>query len=426
MKGGLGGGRSLEIELEAMAKIALNLNNAASLTRIEQKDGRSGLSSAPGSTRAMDVGVRITRGLVLDDKVNVLDVNTTSSDIGRHEDVEGARAEGCEGGVALLLTDIAVKSLGGQRLEDAARNELIGLALGLHKDDGLAKDLLVEMSTLLLLGGDRSGSDGVLIFILLAIADGSIGNGLELLLDALGNLNGDDIFEDGPLGLITGGDLQSNVLHSRGGTRGSISILGGGVDGEDILLVLPPDLLHPRRGGGRKEEALRLLGISRANTLKDDLHILGESHIEHFIRLIEDGNLTFGKVEVAPIEVVHNSTGGANEDIQTGTEGTGLRTVRNTAMEAGGEQTERLADGADLLFDLPGQLPGGTEDDHGNAATALHPAAGVHGALLLGHLNDASCGRHTKGEGLASTGTRTADDVPTGHDGHEGLGLDGG
>jgi len=90
--------------------------------------------------------------------------------------------------------------------------------------------------------------------------------------------------------------------------------------------------------------------------------------------------------------VVHNTTGGANEDVQTGTDGTGLRTVRDTAMEAGGEQTERPGDGVELLFDLPGQLSGGTEDDHGNAAAALHPAAGVHIALLLGQLDEASYG----------------------------------
>ena len=124
--------------------------------------------------------------------------------------------------------------------------------------------------------------------------------------------------------------------------------------------------------------------------------------------------------------MVHDATGSADKDVQTGTDGTGLRTVRDAPMEAGGVQTERLGDGVELLLDLPGQFSGGTEDDHGHAPTALHATTGVHEALLLGQLDEARYGRQTERQGLARTGTRAADDVPAGNDGAEGLGLHGG
>mmetsp|Transcript_11572 Transcript_11572/g.25334 ORF Transcript_11572/g.25334 Transcript_11572/m.25334 type:complete len:412 (+) Transcript_11572:401-1636(+) len=354
-EGGRGGGRSHQFESEAVPQTFLDPHNVPSLLGFEEEYRGALASGAAGASGAVDVAVRVAGGLVLDDQVHVGDVDPPGGHVGGDQDVEGADAEGVEGGVALFLSDVAVEGLGGEALEDPARDELVGVAFGLGEDDGLAEDLLLD-------GGDGagSGSEGV-------GGDGVVGRGVEggsgvgfVGLHAFGDFDGDDVFDDGMARSPAGGQLDGEVADGLGGPRSFI--FGGGVDHEGVLLVAAGDLGDPRRSGGAEHEHLRLVLQRLARPLQHPLHLLREAHVEHLVRLVQNGRLHLRQIQIPPFDVIDEPAGGAHHHVRPPSQRPGLRVYRDPPVEHVHGQSQRLRRPAELVRDLPSQLPGGTQD----------------------------------------------------------------
>ena len=93
-----------------------------------------------------------------------------------------------------------------------------------------------------------------------------------------------------------------------------------------------------------------------------------------------------------------------------------LRAVLHPAEDGGDREAQVLAIGAEALGDLAGQLAGRRQHEHSGAA----PGRGLPGGVQP--VQD----RQGEGGGLAGARLGDAEKVPPGHDGGNGLGLDGG
>jgi hypothetical protein len=75
---------------------------------IEEQDRNALVAGTSGTTRTMHVGIHITRRVKLNDKINVLNINTTGSNVSGNQNIECTLTEGSESGIALLLSNIPV------------------------------------------------------------------------------------------------------------------------------------------------------------------------------------------------------------------------------------------------------------------------------------------------------------------------------
>mmetsp|Transcript_4203 Transcript_4203/g.6930 ORF Transcript_4203/g.6930 Transcript_4203/m.6930 type:complete len:227 (-) Transcript_4203:645-1325(-) len=221
----------------------------------------------------------------LNHQIDVLDINPSCGDISCHEHVERSRPESGEGGIALLLSNIPVDGLSRQRLEDTATNELITLGLGFGEDNRLSKDLLLQRRTSLRLGSLDRLRDGIVVLILILTV--AIRHCFQV--NILGNLHSNDILQNRSLRIWTERHLNRRVPHR--GCRSSSRLIPGNINAECVLLVPTSNLLHPRRRRRAEQQALHLFVVGAARTFEDDFDVLGESHVEHLVGLVEDGDV---------------------------------------------------------------------------------------------------------------------------------------
>ena len=83
--------------------------------------------------------------------------------------------------------------------------------------------------------------------------------------------------------------------------------------------------------------------VGASAVLQNLLYVVGESHVEHLVGLVEDGDVDLGEVQVSTVEVVDAATGGRNHDVDTGGEGTGLRVVAYSSVEESDVEVEGLS-----------------------------------------------------------------------------------
>ena len=181
-----------------------------------------------------------------------------------------------------------------------------------------------------------------------------------------------------------------------------------GLDG-DLHLV---PLVHPahrhdllRDGGGEQAHVGAVLHL-----LHDAGDVLVEAHVQHPVRLVQDHCLDAVKADVLPLVVVHKPPRRGHDDLGLFAQLLGLGVQLLAAVEhRHPDALLELQQAPELVPDLQGQLPGGSQDRR------LHRLG-----FRVNVLDDGD----PEGEGLSGAGGGLGDDVLPLHQGADGLGLD--
>jgi len=129
----------------------------------DKSEGISPLLGPGSATDAVHVGLRFVRDIKVDDVADVLDVDTASGDVGRHEHAKLPRPKRLEGVHALTLAAVPVDDA---RLNPAAIElaaEVIGPVFGSREDEDARHRLVlqeVEEEVRLEMGRDGKGKMG--------------------------------------------------------------------------------------------------------------------------------------------------------------------------------------------------------------------------------------------------------------------------
>ena len=364
--GGLGGTDADKLE----PTLALDVGDGPLVAGGAQGHADTGGAGATGAAGAVDVGLRLLGGLALHHELDAGDVEAARRHVRRHEGLELVLPEPVEHNLALGLVHVAVESLG-TLLELLLERllKLAAVALGVAEDDDAAV-------------ARHRGADEV-------------------------------AHQVGPLAPLA---VNQPVLH---GTGRLLLLVANQVDGGVPRGEEPAgDVGDPLGKGGGEEHGLEVgvvLGV-----VQDGLDVLHEAHVEHLVRLVEHPEPELLEAERLAVEVVLDAARGADDDVATLPESALLIAVRGTAVDADGDEAERLTDMLEVGVHLLGELAGGREEGHHRSA-ALHPAAvRGHRVLAVDDLDDGQ----DEGEGLAAARARAAHQVFTVEDGLEALRLD--
>lgn len=335
---------------------------------VEEGRGTTNVSSATGTTDAMNVVVNVGGKVVVDNVHDVGDVEATGGDGGGDEDGANTGTEGLEGLFTLGLGAVTVDAGAHEAGVVEEIVEELGVALGLHKyqsqglgiTGGLAKDI-DEGATLLVLFDEKDLLDNVL----------------------------------------TGG---TNTAHSQ----------------EDIVTEeVRGEFLDLTGEGGGEHEGLALTG--QVETL-DDLADLGlKAHVEHTIGLIENEPATGLETDLATTHHVQETAGSGDEDITSFTELTELQSRIGTTVDDTGMGPGAISELAGLFIDLKGELTSGGHDEglgHGRALVST----GLDGNGVLEDLGEDG---EEKGARLTGTSLSTGHQITVSSDHRDAVLLNG-
>lgn len=253
----------------------------------------------------MDVVLAVGGQVVVDDKGDLLDVDTTGKQVGGDQDTRRSGTELLHDDITLSLVHVAVHSGDGEVTSSELVGEPVDLPAGVAEDDGLGDgDGLVQVG------------EGVELPVLLLDGD------VELL----------DTFE-GKLVLLD--QDADGVAHELGGNL------------EDVL----------GHGGGQEND---LGGLGQK--LEDIVDLLGETAGQHLVGLVENEHLHVVRLKDTALNHVLDTSGGADDDL--GAVGEGLHVVTDAGATNAGVagDVHEVTDGDNDLLDLLGKLTGGGED----------------------------------------------------------------
>ena len=128
---------------ELLANLLLNLANLELLSGMDDRDGCSLLSGTTGTTASMGITCHIVRQTVVDDVSQIVNIKTTGSHIGSHQELNGMVAELLHGEVTLLLTQVAVQCLCIITILNQLICNILSLQLGAAEDN--CKDARIEI-----------------------------------------------------------------------------------------------------------------------------------------------------------------------------------------------------------------------------------------------------------------------------------------
>ena len=274
----------------------------------DEGDGFAVTVGTGGTTNAVYIVLAVAGDIVVDDKADIVDVDTAGNDVGSYKHIGLTCLEAVHGFIALGLREVRVHLVA----VDVHGLELAGYlfdALLLARED----DDTLQVST------------------------------LEYVLDDLQFLR-----------------LVANVGHlvnflSRAG-YGYLYIYR-------IVQQLDGQFANLLRHGGREHDALAVLG-----QLLDYLHdVVDETHVEHAVGLVEHKEAAAREVEVAHLEVAEQSAWRGNQHIGTHTHGTQLLVVAvavvATVYGYAAHIVEIVAEALHSLIYLLGELACGRHDD---------------------------------------------------------------
>lgn len=251
-----------------------------------------------GTPDAMHIGLRDVGELVVDDVFELIDIDTTSRDIGRNEHPSRLRLEVGECFLSRGLCLVAVDRLRGDAVLGEELHDFIGSVLGACEDESRLDRLFLE----------EMEEEVGFIFLVYFV---------DALVDDI-NRRGD------------GRDRHFRRIM------------------QDCARELH-DLRRHRRG---EKERLLLLGKYSQYLL----HIVDKSHIEHPIRLIEDEYLDIAEVDELLIDEVKESPRSRDQDVDTRFEGFDLCALSDTTEYDRGTEIGMTTVGDDALTDLAREL----------------------------------------------------------------------
>jgi hypothetical protein len=256
----------------------------------------------------VDVVFAVVREVVVDDVSDVLDVETTRSNVGGKHDGTATRLELGEDPITLLLGFVTVNSQRGPSVLPQELGEVVRDTLGAHEDENLCVlltdliEVLDELSTLF-----------------------KVGAHLDVLSD-----------------VVVGGEVH-----------------GTDVDLDKVVLEVHGETLNLFRPGGGEEQ-----GLPVGSDLADDLSDLRlETHVEHAVSLVHHEVRHSLEVGLARFEHVDETTGSGDDDLSATLEVTDLLTLGYTTVDCGVPDPGGLAEPGALGLDLDGELTGRSEDE---------------------------------------------------------------
>jgi hypothetical protein len=291
--------------LDLCAVELLDLAHHADIVSGDEVDGNTLTSETSTTTDAVNVVLAVGGEIVVDDKGDLLDIDTTSEEVSGDEDTGRSGTELLHDNITLGLVHVTVHGGDGEVTSSELVGEPVDLPAGVAEDDGL---------------GD---GDGLV----------QVGQSVELpvlLLDS--NVELLDTFK-GKLVLLD--ENADRVAHELGG------------DLKDVL----------GHGGGQEND---LGGLGQK--LEDVVDLLGETARQHLVGLVEDEHLHVVGLQDTTLDHVVDTAGGTNNDLGAVLES--LHVVANAGAANAGValNVHEVTDGDNDLLDLLGELTGGGED----------------------------------------------------------------
>ena len=352
------------VDVGGLVHELLNLVELVHVLLGHKRNGPAQLAGAARTANAVDIVGRLGRHVKVHDVAHVANVDAAGENIGCHQHVDGAVAEGRKRALALGLAAVAVNRGGLDALTLQTTAAAVGAMLGAHKDNGALRTLLLE----------KLGQQVVL---------GLDGHREHKLVDGVGSRRG-------------GRDLHAGrVAHQVG------------------------DLAHGLLVESRREQQRLTLGRRLAHNAADGGQ---KAHVEHAVGLVEYQHLDLVQVAGALLDQVDQTARRGDQNIAAVLECRGLRLVAHATHDGHGDMAGDVGDLARDLVDLLGKLARGGDDEHHGAAavalgllgtaTAVAAAALAHGfgrsnVLQIVH------GRQQEGGRLAGAGLSGGKQVAT-------------
>ena len=280
---------------------------------------RTGLSGTSGSADAVDIVLMILGQVVVKHGIHALDINATGSHIGGDENGISAALEPVHDLGALELFHIVRGDLRQKATETQRLSQLVYHLLGVAEDHGRL-GLFRQQEQLERIGLASHGN-----------ADGKLSDGIHRPVCAL--------------------DLHQHR----------------------VVLILLGDRQDCRRHGSGEQHGLTFF----RNLRQDRLDVLPESHVQHFVRLVQDDGFQIVQFQRPAAEMVEDTSRRADYQIGAVFQLVDLALHAGAAVDSHGLYLS-LEPGKlpDLVTSLHRQFPCGAKDQSAHIA-----------ALLLGHLS---------------------------------------
>lgn len=271
----------------------------------DKVDGNTLTTETTGTTDTMEVVLLLLGEVIVDDEGDLLDVNTTSQEIGGDEDTGGTGTEGVHDVLTFLLGHFTVHAGDGMVSLGHLLGELVDLPTGVTEDDGL------------------DDAEGVV-----EIAEGVK---LELLLV----------------------DINVELLDT---FKGKFVTLDHDTDGvaHEALADLKDVLGH----GGRDEDDLD----GGRETLEDLIDLILETTGQHLVSLVKGEDLQAGSAQDLAIDHVKDTAGSTDDDLDTRLDLVNVVTDGSTTNTGKAGDVHVLTKSNDDRLNLLGQLTSGGQD----------------------------------------------------------------
>ena len=284
----------------------LNVAEHADVVVGDKVDGNTLTAETTTTADTVDVVLTVGGQVVVDDKRDLLDVDTTGEEVGGDEDTRRAGSELAHDDLSLGLLHVTVHGRDGELPGGELVGEPVDLAAGVAEDDGLGDgDGLVEIA-------ER-------VELPLLLLDGNV--------ELLNTLEGQ---------LVPLDENADRVTHE---------LLG---DLENVL-----------GHGGRKEDDLGVLG----EELEDLVHLVLETAGKHLVGLVKAEHLEVVGAESTSVDHVVDTAGGTDNNLGTLAELGHVLTDVGTTNAGVAVDVHVVTESDDDLLDLLGKLTGGSKDE---------------------------------------------------------------
>lgn len=309
---------------------SLKLLQSIAILLGDEVDGNTLTTETTTTTNSVDVVLLGDGEIKVDDKGDLLNIDTTGQQIGGNQDTGRTRSELLHDSITLGLVHLTVNGRDGELLGSKTLGNHVDLSLGVAENNGL---------------GDRDG--------LVQVAEN-----LELVL-LLVNVNVEllDTF------------------------KGKLILLDKNADG--VTHELGGDLKNILGHGGGQENDLDLGGEVLENVVNLGLETTGQ----HLIGLIEDEHLDGVGVENSTADNVVDTAGGTDNDVNTSVDSSGILLDGGTTDTGVADNAEGVTKTQNDLLDLEGKLTSGSKEESlglGNAQVNVLENRDREGSGLTG------------------------------------------
>ena len=343
-------------DLDLVVRQPLDVAQRMVLARLHQRDRNALAPSSSNAPDTMHVGLGGCGQVVVDDVCQPIDVQATGCDVGRDQQLRIARTHAAHHLVARLLRHAAVQGFGLVAAGTQRLGELVHLGARAAEDERRGGRLEIENPPQ---RGDLRGA------------------GQEIRL----------------------------LPHLRRLT--SLRRRLGDANANGVALVALGDGLDPRRHRRGEEHGLPFC----RRLLQHRLDVLGESHIQHLVGLVQHHDAHAAHHQAPAPQVVERAARSCNHHVHAGTHRMQLPADRLSAIDRHHAHAQRLSIPMNSLGDLHRQL----------ARRHQHDGDRPLGAALV---HDALQDREGERGGLAGAGRSLAEEVLTRDQGWDGLLLD--